>query len=346
MNKRLLMSFFIIFLMIPFILEVKAETTDVLEIDLSKKGIEISPNLYGIFFEDINYAGDGGLYAELIQNRSFEFPDPMYGWSINTMGKDKAGYVVEKKDPVSSKNPNYLRIIISSLDKGVLLLNQGYQGISLKKGEYYIVTLYARSPDGSIKNIDFEVSDRKGNIGFRDFISDIDRKWKKFEKVIMCNQDIDDGRFVISIKEKGTVDLDFISLFPQNTWKERKNGLRFDLVKWLYDLKPSFMRFPGGCLVQGRNMKEAYRWKLTIGDPLERPTIPNFWGYYQSLGLGFYEYFLLCEDLGAEPIPVINCGMSFQGGSYTDMVSLDRLDEYIQDALSFNLLYSCIFWVY
>lgn len=333
MNKRLLIIFFIIFLMMPFILEGNDETTDVLEIDLSKKGIEISPNLYGIFFEDINYAGDGGLYAELIQNRSFEFPNPMYSWSINVMGKDKAGYVIEKKDPVSPKNPNYLRIIISSLDKGVLLSNQGYQGISLKKGEYYIVTLYARSPDGSIKNINFEVSDRKGNVGFKDFISDIDRKWKKFEKVIMCNQDIDDGRFVISIKEKGTVDLDFISLFPQNTWKERKNGLRFDLVKWLYDLKPSFMRFPGGCLIQGRNMNEAYRWKFTIGDPLERPTIPNFWGYYQSLGLGFYEYFLLCEDLGAEPIPVINCGMSFQGGSYTDMVPLDKLDEYIQDAL-------------
>lgn len=333
MRKTLLINFLIIFLMMPFILEGKAETTDVLEIDLSKKGIEISPSLYGIFFEDINYAGDGGLYAELIQNRSFEFPDPMYSWSINVIGKDKAGYAIEKRDPLSSKNPHYLRIVISSLDKGVLLSNQGYQGICLKKGEYYIVTLYARSPDGGIKNINFEVSDRKGNIGFKDVISDIDKKWKKFEKVVRCDQDIDDGRFLISIREKGIIDLDFISLFPQNTWKGRKNGLRFDLVKWLYDLKPSFVRFPGGCLVQGRNMNEAYRWKLTIGEPSERPVIPNFWGYHQSLGLGFYEYFLLCEDLGAEPIPVINCGMAFQGGNYTDMVPLDKLDEYVQDAL-------------
>jgi len=249
------------------------------------------------------------------------------------LGKDKAGYIIEKNNPISSKNPTYLRIVISSIDKGVLISNQGYHGITVKKGENYRVALYARSPDDSIKNILFEVSDRKGNIGFRGIIEGIGKNWQKYEKTVTCENEIEDGRFVITVNHKGILDLDFISLFPQNTWKGRKNGLRYDLAKLVADLKPSFVRFPGGCLVQGRTMADAYRWKKTIGDPSERPTIPNFWGYYQSLGLGFYEYFLFCEDIGAEPVPVINCGMAFQGSGPNDMVPLDKLDEYIQDAL-------------
>lgn len=314
-------------------IELGSENIDTLEVDTSKRGIEISPILYGVFFEDINYAGDGGLYAELIQNRSFEFPTPLHSWSINSLGKDKAGYIIEKNNPISSKNPTYLRIVISSIDKGVLISNQGYHGITVKKGENYRVALYARSPDDSIKNILFEVSDRKGNIGFRGIIEGIGKNWQKYEKTVTCENEIEDGRFVITVNHKGILDLDFISLFPQNTWKGRKNGLRYDLAKLVADLKPSFVRFPGGCLVQGRTMADAYRWKKTIGDPSERPTIPNFWGYYQSLGLGFYEYFLFCEDIGAEPVPVINCGMAFQGSGPNDMVPLDKLDEYIQDAL-------------
>ncbi len=331
-HKKMLLLFSICMLLLLDI-EFGAETYNTLEVDTLKRGIEISPMLYGVFFEDINYAGDGGLYAELIQNRSFEFPNPLYNWSINTLGKDKAGYGIEKNNPISSKNPTYLRIVISSIDKGIIISNQGYHGITVKKGENYIITLYARSPDNSIKNILFEVSDRKGNVGFKGIIEGIGKNWQKYEKIVTCENEIEDGRFVISVNQKGILDLDFISLFPQNTWKGRKNGLRYDLAKLVADLRPSFIRFPGGCLVQGRTMADAYRWKKTIGDPSERPTIPNFWGYYQSLGLGFYEYFLFCEDIGAEPVPVINCGMSFQGSGPNDMVPLDKLDEYIQDAL-------------
>lgn len=333
--KRFLICFIaIIIFIVPFsIRDLLANASeDTLEVDLSRRGIEISPTLYGVFFEDINYSGDGGLYAELIQNRSFEFPNPMHSWSINVLGQDKAGYVIERKDPINIKNPNYIRIVINFLDKGVMLSNQGYQGISLKKGENYIFSIYARSPDGNIKSIYFEVSDRKGNIGFREVITNIGKTWKKFEKLVFCTQDVEEGKLIITIKEKGTIDLDFISLFPQNTWKGRKNGLRYDLVKWIADLKPSFIRFPGGCIVEGRSMDNAYRWKKTIGDPEERPTMENLWGYYQSLGLGFYEYFLLCEDLGAEPIPVLNCGMACQARN-GNMASLNELNEYIQDAL-------------
>jgi len=303
-----------------------------ISIDVNKKGIAISPMLYGAFFEDINSGADGGLYAELVQNRSFEFPDGLQSWDISEIGNDKVEFSVEDKGSISSKNPHYLRVQVNKIDKGVKIVNYGYNGITIKSGESYRLSLYARSPNNKINTIIATIEDDNGKIGAKVEVKGITNAWKQYELTFKAANTISDGQLVIKVAKEGILDLDMVSLFPQKTWKNRKNGLRYDIAKLIADLKPAFLRFPGGCIVEGRTMATAYRWENTIGDISERPTIENLWGYYQSFGLGFYEYFQFCEDIGAEPVPVINCGMACQARN-GDMVDINKLDEYIQDAL-------------
>lgn len=310
----------------------KSDNHDVINIQANKKGIAISPMLYGAFFEDINSGADGGLYPELVQNRSFEFLDGLQGWDISSIGKDDVEYSIEQSSPVSPKNPHYLHLKINKIDKGINITNYGYNGITIKKGESYLLSLYARSSDNSVNSLVISVEDENGKVGAKAEIKRVTNKWNKFSLQVKCPQTISDGKLLIKVLQKGNVDVDMVSLYPQKTWKNRPNGLRYDLAKLIADLKPAFLRFPGGCIVEGRTMATSYRWKNTIGDVSERPTIENLWGYYQSFGLGFYEYFQFCEDIGAEPIPVVNCGMACQARN-GDMVSLNNLDEYIQDAL-------------
>ncbi len=307
-----------------------------LAVDAAKPGHAISPTLYGIFFEDINYAADGGLYAELIQNRSFEFrePDELFAWSRIERGG--AGEFAVKADaPLNATNPHYLHLTIRQPGFGIA--NSGYDGIPVRNGEAKLLSFYARG-SGDL-DIAIESADGKPLASTR--VSKISNDWKKYSARLPIIGNDDKARLVIIGNAAATFDLDMVSLFPEHTFKDRPNGLRTDLAQMLADMKPGFMRFPGGCIVEGKDLANSYRWKDTIGDVAERRQNWNRWQnavptkapqYYQSYGLGFFEFFQLCEDIGAAPLPVLNCGMSCQ---YQDkqLVPLDQLDPYVQDAL-------------
>jgi alpha-L-arabinofuranosidase len=314
------------------ILTDNVETDNVIKVNVNEPGIRISPTLYGAFFEDINSAADGGIYAELIKNRSFEFASNLDGWSTVKKGKGEGNVTVERTSSLNENNLHYVRIKVEQPGEGVGVANTGYGGIAVIKGKKYNFSIYARSITNDINKLYITIEDSNGNIYGEAHIDGISKEWKNFNAVILVNETNERARLVITSREKGAVDIDMVSLFPQNTWKNRENGLRYDLSKLINDMRPAFLRFPGGCFVEGNSMANAYRWKNTIGDISVRPTTYNLWGYYTSNGLGFYEFFQFCEDIGAEPVPVINCGMSCQarGGNFA---SLSDLDEYIQDAL-------------
>lgn len=308
------------------------DTDNVIKINVREPGIEISPTLYGVFFEDINSAADGGIYAELIRNRSFEFPSNLDGWTIVKKGKGEGSLTVETASPLNENNLHYVRINVEQPGEGVGIANLGYGGMAVTESQKYDFTIYARSTTNDIDKLYITIEDGNGKVYGEAQISGIDYEWKKFNAVITVNETNQRARLVITSRQKGTVDIDMVSLFSRDTWKNRKNGLRYDLAELINDIKPAFLRFPGGCFVEGDTIANAYRWKNTIGDISMRPTTYNLWGYYTSNGLGFYEFFQFCEDIGAEPVPVINCGMSCQarGGNFAP---LSDLDEYIQDAL-------------
>lgn len=314
-----------------------------INIDTSKKGVDISSTLYGIFFEDINYAADGGIYAELIQNRSFEFgnvysQDRLYAWGVVLTQGTKGNISVKSDDPLNQNNQHYLRIVVKNPGKdGFGVANFGYDGIPLIQDDKYNFSMYARS-ENYTGPIQITLEGPKGEIYAKAMIYGLTDEWKKFSCILTPDKTTDKANLVIRVKGTATVDVDMVSLFPQRTWQKRENGLRYDLVKLLYDMRPGFIRFPGGCIVEGDSFENMYNWKNTIGDISERKIIYNLWHsqkfphYHQSFGLGFYEYFLLCKDLEAKPVPVINCGMTCQvrGGDY---IPLNKMDSFVQNAL-------------
>lgn len=310
-----------------------------LTVHLRRKGPVISPMLHGIFFEDINYGADGGLYAELIQNRSFEHGDRLDAWTVVSRGG--AGRVsVATEDPIHPNNPHFLRIEQTSGRGELGASNEGFEGIPVKRGAAFRFSVRARGDSGM--NLNVMLEDESGRPLGRARLKGLTRAWKSYKTEIVAERACRRARLVVLADGRGRVDLDVVSLFPAETWPGQANMLRADLVQMLAVLRPAFMRFPGGCIVEGKDLANAYRWKETIGDIAERKQNWNRWQnaistspaprYHQTYGLGFYEYFLLCEDLGAEPLPVINCGMSCQ---YQDaqLVPLDKLQPWIQDAL-------------
>jgi alpha-L-arabinofuranosidase len=314
-----------------------AEVPVRITIDLEHPGHAVSPLLHGIFFEDINYAADGGLYAELVQNRSFEHAERLYAWS--TVNHGGAGEVtIESDAPLNAKNPHYARLAVRDPGKGFGVANGGYGGIAVKQGENYFVTLRARGTP-SLRVV---LEDETGRPLGESAIDGLTGEWKKFEGAIRANGPATHARLVVLATAAGRVDLDLVSLFPEHTFKNRRNGVRADLAQMLVELKPAFMRFPGGCIVEGMDLPNRYQWKDTIGDIAERPQNWNRWQdairgqtapqYYQTYGLGFFEFFQLCEDLGCEPVPILNCGMACQYQS-KQLVPLDQLDPFVQDAL-------------
>jgi len=329
------MKFLKYFLLILFIFLVSinlgTEFKHVLNIDLSSLGPEIPSTLYGIFLEDINHAIDGGLYAELIRNRSFEHTDKLEGWSIKANDFKNAQISIDNKKPLNNNNQNYLKIALYN-NTQVSLTNNGYDGIPLKKGETYKLSFYAKGDPNFNGKIIVSLEDKKGNKYTSEKIIDknFSDKWEKLNLDLTANESISNALFVMYIQGSGSLCLDMISLFPEKTW----NSMRIDLVEMLKDLKPGFVRFPGGCLVEGDSLKNAYRWKDTIGKIEERKTNRNLWGYHQSYGIGFYEYLLLCEYLGAEPVPIFNSGMSCQvrGAEYCP---LEQMDEWVKDVIDF-----------
>ena len=311
-----------------------------------KPKANIQSTMWGVFFEDINFAADGGLYAEMVKNRSFEFLQPLMGWQEHNANKyavhQGAGnaLIINELDD-KNRDHRFARISLL-LEKGYGLTNEGFRGMGVKKGMTYNFSVWARQMEGENTRLRIELSDSNGKALGQARISITEKKWKKYEVSFVAGSNESKAKLNIWFDGKAVVDIDMISLFPNDTWKHRPGGLRKDLVQLLADMRPGFIRFPGGCIVEGRELATRYQWKKTIGNVDDRELIVNRWNtefthrpapdYFQSFGLGFFEYFLLSEDLGAEPLPILSCGMACQFNT-AEVASLDQLDPYIQDAL-------------
>ena len=311
-------------------------------VDVAGSGPVVSPTMHGIFFEDINFAGDGGLYAELVENRSFEHKIGMHAWREEKRGIAAGKQAFADADPIHPNNPRFLRLDVSTVGEGYGVSNLGYGGIPVTKGEEYRFSIHARAGQGYKGGLKVRVESANGTFLSEGKIDKLTSSWQR-HKLMLASTGTDQGsRLVVLADAAGQVDIDMISLFPKKTWNERENGLRADLVKTLADMKPGFMRFPGGCIVEGKDLANAYRWKDTVGDVATRKQNWNRWQevmanknvaqYCQTYGLGFFEFFQLCEDIGASPVPVLNCGMSCQFQE-KQIVPLNELDPWVQDAL-------------
>ena len=300
-----------------------------LTVTVDKPGHAISPTLYGIFFEDINCSADGGIYAELVRNRNFEDSDRPDHWSVVAKGQASVELSVDSAHPVSPKNLHSLKVQVTNPGSGQAgVANNGFWGIALSKGQTYLLSLFARGGDGFTGPLVASLVSGDGVVCAQKTISSLAPDWKQYQLSMTAKATDPKARLVISTSRAGTFWLDMVSLFPKQTWKNRPNGLRPDLAEMLAGLKPGFVRFPGGCWVEGDVMSLAYRWKQTVGDPSERRTQYNIWQYHATHGIGYHEYLQMCEDLGAEPLFVINCGMS-----HKEVVPLDKMPEFVQDAL-------------
>ena len=313
------------------------------EVNLSKVGAAINPTQYGIFFEDINYGADGGLYAELVKNRSFDFPYAFTGWQV-------AGKVeVRQGDGPFDRNPNYVRLAYSGHhDKFTTLINEGFFGVAVEKGKTYNFSVYARVPEGfNTAKVRVQLAD-PSTMGERQQFAEKElvvegSEWKKYELAIESPVTNPKAQLRLFLVGKNSVDLEHVSLFPADAWH---GILRNDLVQALADLHPGVFRFPGGCIVEGTDLATRYNWKNTVGPAENRPLNENRWhytfdyrffpDYFQTYGLGFYEFFCLSEAIGAAPLPVVSCGLACQFQNRPNEnahVPVDELDPYIQDAL-------------
>ncbi len=329
-----------------------------INIDISHQGIPLSPTMYGIFFEDINHAADGGLYAELIQNRDFEYnrtpedmhwiddstiinpngwkgsyrrPSDLQFWSLIQEGGASARMQVDTIQPLHPSNSQSLKFEVLKATPGRTgVANGGFWGIPIKKGATYELSFYARKDSRSTGKITATLENASGQRFASGQITGLTGKWNKYHVTFTANGDDTRGRLVLTAESAGTIWFDLVSLFPGETWKN--HGMRKDLAQLLADMRPSFVRFPGGCIVEGATLENRVQWKRTIGDLSTRPGHWNLWGYRATDGLGFHEYLQLCEDLGAAPLYVINVGMSCQGRAGM-VVDQEHIKDYLQEAL-------------
>lgn len=311
----------------------------------NKTGAAIPSTMYGIFFEDINFGADGGLYAELVKNRSFEFPQTLMGW-------DTFGKVSVRDDGPFKRNPHYVRLAPSGhRERHTGLENEGFFGIGLHKDADYRFSVWARNTIEGEQKLLIQLTDDYNSLESQVItqkeLTVNSTEWKQYEVIIRSPRTIAKAHLRLTFKgTKGEMDLEHVSLFPVDTWKGHKNGMRKDLAQALADLKPGVFRFPGGCIVEGADLATRYNWKNTIGPVEDRPLNENRWNccfpnrlypdYFQSYGLGFYEFFLLSEEIGAAPLPIVNVGMACQfqnWGNNKVHAPLDQLDSYIQDAI-------------
>jgi alpha-L-arabinofuranosidase len=312
-----------------------------LVVNVKKTGAPIQSTMYGLFFEDINFGADGGLYAELIKNRSFEFPQSLMGWDI-------FGNVEVRSDGAPfERNPHYVRLSHSGhAHKHTGLENEGFRGIGLKKDGTYRFSLWARTATNSApQKIRIELVDAANNPLERKELEITTDEWKQYEIILSSPLEETKATLRIFLTSEGPLDMEHISLFPTDTWKGRKNGLRKDLAEALNELNPGLFRFPGGCIIEGTDLDTRYDWKKSVGPVENRPLNENRWhytfthrffpDYFQTYGMGFYELFLLSEDMGAEPLPVVNVGLAcqYQNDGEHCHVPIGELGDYIQDAL-------------
>jgi alpha-N-arabinofuranosidase len=297
-----------------------------LTVQVNKPGAAVNKNMYGLFFEDINFAADGGLYPELVKNKSFEIDARLIGWKALQGAANLDAYAVRNEQGISANNSHYVRLTTRNGAPGEAgIENEGFRGMGVKQGGEYTLSFYARRGAGSITGVSASLVGEKGEDLGQVAITGFTNEWKQYTAVLKPNSTHNKAHLKLVLTGTGTVDLDVVSLFPKDTWNKRPNGLRTDLVQLLKDMKPGFLRFPGGCIVEGRTLSERYQWKETIGDVAARLPMINRWNmefkhrstpdYYQSFGLGFFEYFQLSEDIGAEPLPILNVGMACQFNS-------------------------------
>lgn len=313
-----------------------------LTVQANKPITNVPPNMWGIFFEDINFAADGGLYAELVKNRSFEFFTPLMGWKEVKQNKDTGHILIVNRTAVNTANPRYAAIMVDAPNGSYGLSNEGFRGMGITKGQQYNFSMWANAPAGTGLQARVVLLDEKDQPIGEAALSGFHDGWQPYKVSLTATGTAAKGKLQLLFKGQGSIDLDMVSLFPANTWKNRPNGLRADLAQMLADLKPGFIRFPGGCIVEGRDLANRYQWKKTVGKPEERTLIVNRWNtefsyrstpdYFQSFGLGFFEYFQLAEDIGAAPLPILNCGMACQFNT-GEVVAMNELDPYVQDAL-------------
>jgi alpha-N-arabinofuranosidase len=326
-------------------------------VNVSDAGKPISPDLLGIFFEDLNHAGDGGLYAELIQNRSFEFraaEQPTWNnlsfWTLTPLGGAKGAMQVEQASPVHPNNPNYATLeVMEPAGEGVKMSNPGFQGgISLQAGERYDFSFFTRQlyfgkrwaaqkSEGALPLV-VRLESPSGEVLAQTKVDIADREWRRVTATLTPSRSEPQARLALLATVPGGVALDEVSLFPQKTFRGRPNGLRADLAQTIADLKPRFIRFPGGCLVHGNGLGNMYRWQDSVGPIEQRRQQANLWGYHQTVGLGYFEFFQFAEDIGAKPVPVVPAGVccqnsDHQGGTGQRGLPLESMDSYIQEVL-------------
>ena len=322
-------------------------------------GKQISHELIGIFFEDISSSADGGLYAELLQNGSFEFDlverdgwGPGTAWRVIRPGHSLGLAQALQQDPIHPNNPNYMRLTTERVRefkdydgwKGFGLENHGFDGISVKADACYDFSFFARNVDGKDKQVRVSLVEpgKKARVLADTVLTVNGQTWTPYTATLRANGDCRNAALRVLVLTLGVMDVDQLSLMPQDTYKG--HGLRRDLAEALEALNPKFLRFPGGCVVHGGGdgFWNTYRWKTTVGPKEQRRQLKNTWGYHQSMGLGYYEYFQMCEDMNMQPVPILPCGVSCQGANggwdmwptqAQDVVPMQEMDEWVQDAL-------------
>ncbi|WP_036876532.1 alpha-L-arabinofuranosidase C-terminal domain-containing protein [Xylanibacter oryzae] len=306
-----------------------------LTIDQTKQK-KISEHLIGVFFEDLSYAADGGLYAEMIQNRDFEYtPNDHRGWSATTAWHCSSPIDIEENEPLSKNNPHY---VVVGKDT---LCNEGWDGIAIKAAEKYDFSFYVRNIDKNKKSFTIALTDSNGKILSESKIKTSGKQWNKYSSTLTASATNDKAKLMIVSSNNAKAAVDMVSLFPQNTFHGRKNGLRKDLADTIAALHPKFVRFPGGCMSHGDGIDNIYHWNNTIGELYDRKPDRNIWNYHQTRGLGFYEYFQFCEDIGAEPLPVLAAGVPCQNsvadesgyGGQQGGINMSEMPIYCQEIL-------------
>lgn len=323
-------------------------------VQAGEAGKAISPDLIGVFFEDLNHAGDGGLYAELIQNRSFEYrasEQPSWNnlsfWSLTKTAGSNGGVAIEEASPVHPNNPHYAVLELQSPAGSVAISNTGYDGVPVQAGDRYELSLFAKQlylgerwgprAHGSLP-LKVRLEDRAGVVLAETTFDIAQSEWQRFNATLTAGRSESQARLVLVATVPGGIALDEVSLFPRKTFRDRPNGVRPDLAQAIAELQPKFLRFPGGCIVHGNGVGNMYRWKDTIGPIEQRRQQPNLWGYHQTVGLGYFEYFQFAEDIGAKPVPVVPAGVccqnsDHQGGTGQRGLPVDAMADYVQEVL-------------
>ncbi|MFO1497528.1 MAG: glycoside hydrolase family 127 protein [Verrucomicrobiota bacterium] len=300
-----------------------AATQATVTVQADQPAHRVSPKLWGLFFEDINLSADGGIYPELVRNRSFEEGTGPEHWVLLNTGSAQSEIAVDTSHPLNPLNRRSLRV---RLNGSASLRNDGYWGMNVVKGARYQLRLAARGGEGFQGPITVALQSRAGASLAAGEISGVTERWQSFAVELEASESDPEACFQLVASGRGILWLDMVSLLPEKTWKG--HGLRSDLCEMMSGLKPGFLRFPGGCWVEGEDVAHMYHWKETIGDVAQRKPLQNIWGYQATHGVGYHEYLQLAEDLGAEPLFCLNVGMS-----HRENIPMDQMGQWVQDAL-------------